>query len=185
MKRSFILLTLATSLAWTGISQGRVLANIPPQPVPATFAPDADLPQARVIEPTNVVLPSAQLQFQAQNLMGPVDWKVNGAKGGSVLAGTIDDAGLYTAPDAQPQNLPVIVSAETPLAAASASIDVLEGVTRFRDLGVVQSLSFLESLGKLYSAELVGFGGGSPASLQPSGVPGSEIYTVSQTRERY
>ncbi len=153
----------------------QVLANVPPQQVPSTFRPDAAAPQVRVVPPINVLQPGATTQFQAQGLAGSFEWSVNGMMGGSADVGTIDSNGLYTAPEAQPAKLPVTVVATGTSAAASASVDVIAAQTLLGNLGVVQSLSFLNSLQRLYTAEF-SVGGGGPAATSPAGPPFSEIF---------
>ena len=165
-----------------GTSDVRVLANVPPQSVPPTFQPDRMLPQARVSPAINVLQPGAQTQFEVQNVPGILEWSVNGVAGGDLDVGRIDSTGLYTAPAAQPTRLPVTVAAAASGMAASASVDVIAPQTVLRGLGVVQSLSYLESLGRLFTAELASLGGPSAASL-PSGGAASEIYRVA-TDER-
>ena len=165
-----------------GTSDVRVLANVPPQLVPATFQPDAMLPHARVSPPINVLQPGAQTQFQVQNVPGVLKWTVNGDQGGNADVGLIDGSGLYTAPAAQPTRLPVTVAAEASGVMASASVDVIAPQTLLRGLGLVQSLSFLESLGRLFTAELTSLGGPS-AGLVPSAAATSEIVD-STTDER-
>lgn len=175
------------STALFGTSDVRVLANVPPQSVPSTFAPDASVAPARVTPPISVLQPGSQTQFQAQNLSGTLQWRVNGELGGNFVLGTIDEHGKYTAPESQPAELPVTVTAEAPLSAAGASVDVLAPETVLENLGVVQSLSFLESLGKLFSAELVTLAGASnslaprpfpKAALAPAGGTSSQIYAL-------
>ena len=139
-----------------GTFNGKTFANIPPQIAPAEFAPDAELPQALVTPAVSVVLPGMDLQLTVQGIEGDVEWKVNGVLGGSAETGTVTQAGLYTAPDVQPSQLPITISAEGDGLAASAAVDVLDAQTQIQGLGSVRSLAFLERRQSLYIAEAIG-----------------------------
>jgi hypothetical protein len=61
-----------------------------------------------------------------------VTWGVNGVAGGNAITGTINSAGVYTAPSAVPSPATVTVHATsfaTPSAVGSASVTVEPGVT--------------------------------------------------------
>ena len=162
-----------------GTNDVRVLANVPPQRVTRSFAPDIASPQVRVNPPINVLGPGAQTQFQVVGGEGSYEWSVDGAAGGNANVGRIDSTGLYTAPAAQPSKLPVTVVAAGSGVAASASVDVLAAQTLLGNLGVVQSLSFLDSLQRLFTAEY-SVGGGNLSTLAPAGSPAfSEIFSSS------
>jgi hypothetical protein len=166
-----------TSLFGTASGESDILANIPPQIAPQGYNPDAGLPSLKLHPPLAVVQPSKQTQFSAQAQGGgggPVTWKVNGVAGGNAGIGTIATTGpataLYTAPGDIPQPLPVTVSAETANLMAGASIDVLDKETLFQGIGLIQSVAYLRSLQRLFTAELIAAGGtaAADAGLGPS-----------------
>ena len=160
-----------------GTSDGRVLANVPPQDIPFTIRPDAGLPQARVLPPLSVLQPGGQTQFTAQGFSGAFDWTVNGFVGGTDGLGTIDNDGLYSAPATALAGLPVTIAAQTESLAASASVDIISAQTLLGDFGLVQSVAFLESIGRVFTAELIVSGGPSSA-LAPSGGVASKTYSA-------
>ncbi len=160
-----------------GTSDGRVLANVPPQDIPFTIRPDAGLPQARVLPPLSVLQPGGQTQFTAQGFSGAFDWTVNGFVGGTDGLGTIDNDGLYSAPATALAGLPVTNAAQTESLAASASVDIISAQTLLGDFGLVQSVAFLESIGRVFTAELIVSGGPSSA-LAPSGGVASKTYSA-------
>ena len=103
--------------------------------------------------------------------------------GGNTDTGTVTQTGFYTAPDGQPAQLPITISVEGGGLAAAASVDVLAPESLLQGLGVVQSLSFLEGLQRLYTAEL-GVLGASAGGTSPQGVPSSTIFEVNDQGER-
>ena len=161
-----------SSLFGTAGNESDILANIPPQAAPENYNPDTGLPSLSVHPPLAVVQPSKQTQFQAQvqGAGGQVTWRVDGMVGGNAAVGTISPAGLYTAPGDIPQPVPVTVTAETGSLAAGASIDVLDKETLLQGLGLIQSVAYLRSLQRLFTAELVAAGGPAAADgrLGPS-----------------
>ncbi len=146
-----------------GSVDARTFANIPPQIAPPDFVPDAAVAQAEVTPPLSVLPPVGNQQFTVEGIQGAVQWKVNGVEGGHGDSGTISAAGLYSAPALVPALLPVTVSAEGDDRAAAGAVDILNPQTLLDGLGLVQSLSYLEGLQRLYTAELgVGAGPGAP-----------------------
>ena len=166
-----------------GTNDGRVLSNVPPQDIPFTVRPDAELPQARVLPPLSVLQPDGQTQFTAEGLSEAFDWTVNGFVGGTDSLGTIDDNGLYSAPGAALAGLPVTIAAQTESITVSASVDIISPQTLLENLGQVQSVAFLESIGRLFIAELIVSDGPSSA-VAPSGGVASEIYSANMDDRR-
>ncbi len=138
----------------------QVLANIPPQPSPPSFAPGDNAPKLAVSPPIAIVQPGKTQQFAVSGPAGNPAWKVNGQAGGNSAIGTISPAGLYTAPGDLPSALPVTISAELSSQEVSlkggATVDVLKKEVLFQGTGVVQSVAYLRGLQRLYSAELEG-----------------------------
>ncbi|MEJ2077211.1 MAG: hypothetical protein P8020_02940 [Acidobacteriota bacterium] len=141
-----------------------VLTNVPPQPVPETFLPDAD--QARLtVSPTLAVLsPGQKFTFDATGVVGTVTWGVSGGQ----HPGTIDWLGVYHSPSEVPDPLPVTVTASSGSLIGAASIDVLRKEELVGGLGVVQSVVYLLGMKSLYSAELLSMGGLQMAAESPS-----------------
>ncbi|MEJ2145850.1 MAG: hypothetical protein P8020_12005 [Acidobacteriota bacterium] len=173
-----------------GTSNGKVLANIPPQPSPAGFAPDSSQPSIKVNPPLAVVQPNATNQFSLTGPAGARTWKVNGVAGGDDSVGRITAAGLYTAPSDIPDPLPVTVSAEiartgsTPLA-GGATVDVLKKETLVAGTGQVLSVAYLQSLQRLYSAELAGTSVSAASSATPAAGSGSDIFLTWPKKQRH
>ncbi|MFZ0428971.1 MAG: hypothetical protein WAO20_12710 [Acidobacteriota bacterium] len=134
-----------------------VLANIPPQPVPDEFQPEPP-ESALAISPALAVLQPGRVQeFSLSGITGgPVNWAVEGAGSGSTDFGSIDEQGRYTAPNPAPAQLPVSISASTETQASGASVDILSKSRLTQNLGVVQSVAYLQSARRLYVAERQG-----------------------------
>ena len=82
-----------------------------PQPPPSTPPPVASQSGSVTISPQYVALAQKQkFQFSAA-APGPVDWLVNGIRGGNGDVGTIDSSGNYTAPAFVIKSQNVIVTA--------------------------------------------------------------------------
>ncbi|MDA2923364.1 hypothetical protein MYX65_01700 [Acidobacteria bacterium AH-259-L09] len=132
-----------------------ILANISPQPAPESFLPDAGLPSLKVTPPLAIVQPNNSQTFQAEGAaQEAIVWRVNGAEGGNESVGTISLEGVYQAPPTVPSPQVVTISAEAIGRAGGASVDVLDKQTLFTSLSVVQSVAYLGSLERLYTAEL-------------------------------
>jgi hypothetical protein len=130
-----------------------VLANIPPQAAPETYAPDAALQKLKMTPPLAVLRPGQTQQFSTEGTSGILGWKVNGVAGGQSATGTISATGLFTAPATIPPRQVVTVSAETSRQAAGGSVDIVDKSVVAGNLGVVQSVAYLNGLAKLYVAE--------------------------------
>jgi hypothetical protein len=138
----------------------QVLANVPPQDAPDSYAPDTGLPVLRVRPALAVVRPSGMQAFSVEGTTGSYQWKVDGTPGGQPSTGRINTAGIFTAPATVPPQQVVTVASETDRQAAAASVDVIEKSTVIGEVNVVQSVVYLESLRKLYSIEFEAASGG-------------------------
>ncbi len=131
-----------------------VLSNIPGQPVPEGFNPDAAVARLQV-QPRLAILQTGGSQtFAVSGLSGAVDWGVDGTAGGSAQTGTITGAGVYTGPVVLPSRLPVVVTALSGSQSAGGSVDLVSPQIIAQGIGLVQSLAFLNSLQRLFTAEL-------------------------------
>ena len=151
-----------------------VLANIPPQQAPTLFDPDSSGEEIRLQPPLAILEPGSQQSFQAQGLNGPLEWSVNGTRGGDTTVGTITGEGTYSAPALIPEDQPVTVAADSANESVGASVDVLSSEEFRSDLGILQSVAYLVGLKKLFTAELV-------AGASPAGLPGP-VQAASSTR---
>ncbi len=136
---------------------GTVLANIPPQPAPATFQPDAGLPNVGVRPPLAILNPAGTQNFQIQGASGNTQWTVNGVVNGNAALGTITataNGATYTAPAMIPTMLPVTIGAQNQGQSAAASVDLVTRQSLVSGLGDVRSVAYLKGLQRLYSAEL-------------------------------
>ena len=165
-----------------------VLANIPPQQAPESYEPDSDLSPV-VVTPGLAVLQLGQSQpFQITGLED-VDWNVNGVAGGSESAGSVTESGIYEAPEAVPDQQVLTVIAESGGQAAGASVDILQKENLLISSAIVQSVAYLGSLDRLYTAELTLLSsseeGPAPAAQKPAQTSGdTEIVEVSPTQVR-
>ncbi len=132
----------------------QVLANIPPQTAPASYNPDSGLPTFEV-SPTLAIVQTSQFKgFQVEGGSGGEIWRVNGLEGGEAATGTITSEGLYAAPSQAPTPRVLTISAEGTSQTAGASVDVLDKSALFTSEQIVQSVAFLNSLQRIYTAEL-------------------------------
>jgi len=135
-------------------SGGGVISNVPPQPVPDAFQPDQELERMEVV-PRLAILPPGQSQvFLGQGTTSRPAWSVDGVVGGNAVSGTVTGTGSYRAPASVPATLPVAVSAAVKDQAAAASVDVLDKKVLAGQLGLLQTVAYLESTKHLYTAEL-------------------------------
>ncbi|MFZ0430716.1 MAG: hypothetical protein WAO20_21560 [Acidobacteriota bacterium] len=132
-----------------------VLTNVPPQPVPESFLPDAGQPRLLVSPRLAVTTPGQFLTFHAEGAGGPVNWNVSDGPAG----GTVSSLGIYHSPVEVPAALPVTVSASSDTLVAAASVDILHKQQLVGGLGVIQSVAYLSGLRQLYAAELLAAGG--------------------------
>jgi hypothetical protein len=152
------------------------LANVPPQPAPASYAPDEGLVTWRLLPSLAPVQTGSSQAFVVQFGTGPYTWRVNGLPGGDAVFGTVTTAGVYKAPTVEPAQA-VTVTAEGSNQVAGASVDVLQKETLITGLGAVQSVAYLGSLQKIYIAELTAATTSQPTAQGPtSGV--SEVTTA-------
>jgi hypothetical protein len=159
-----------------------VLANIPPQPAVESYQPDGGL-EVLQVTPSLAVLQPEQAQAFEVSEAGSAIWKVNDLTGGDSEVGTITPEGVYQAPMVVPDPRVLTITAEVTGQTAGASVDVLEKESLLSSQSIVQSVVFLGSLQKLYTAELAVLNssgeGPHPAAqtLAPGGFD-SEIFAV-------
>lgn len=151
-----------------------VLANIPPQNVPAAFRPDST-PPLQLQPPLAVVAPGNSLDFQLLGDSQANQWLVNGVPGGNPALGTVN-GGTYQAPDPFSSRLPLTVSAKSSDQSAGAAVDVLAPEAVLTDSGDVRSVAFLAGLDRLFSAEIAVSNAAADSSLGQS--TGTGIFDV-------
>jgi hypothetical protein len=149
--------------------------------------------------PAAALAPSEQLDFEAE-VLGVQDqtvtWRVNGLEGGGAGYGTIDGAGLYTAPDAAPGSGTIVVSAtsvaDTSLhgnaSVTMISVGVSPGVstvTAGHDLQLQATVVGLEDASLTWSVNGEPGGTGEYGTISgvglytaPSLIPGQTVVTV-------
>ena len=132
----------------------KTLANIPPQQISESFAPDEDLPVLKINPPLAIVQPGKQKKFSVEGATTGATWSVNGEPGGNESVGTIGADGTYLAPSDILKSLVITLMVEANQQKAGASVDILDKTALFSSLRVVQSVAYVNSLEKLYSAEL-------------------------------
>ncbi|MEE8348744.1 MAG: hypothetical protein V3R94_04185, partial [Acidobacteriota bacterium] len=159
-----------------------VLANIPPQPAPDSYQPDLGLEIFQVTPSLAVVQPEQEQAFGVTEA-GSATWKVNDLPGGNAEVGIITPEGVYQAPLVVPDPRVLTITAEMTGQTAGASVDVLEKESLLSSSSIVQSVVFLGSLQKLYTAELTVLSssgeGSHPAAQNPAqGGVDSEIFAV-------
>ncbi len=136
----------------------KTLANIPSQVSPEEYNPDEGLPELTVTPPLAFVSKGGTQTFRIQGGTGTPNWEVGGGPGsGTITSG--NSLSTYDAPSMIPAPLPVTVTAERVEGIAGASLDVLDPQSLFQNLGVVQSVVYLEGLQQLYAAQLRVLGG--------------------------
>ena len=165
-----------------GDSLSTVLANIPPQPALDSYQPDSGLEVFQVTPSLAVVQPEEVQSFEVSE-EGSATWKVNDLTGGDGEVGTITTEGVYQAPPMVPDPRVLTVTAEVTGQTAGASVDVLEKESLLTSVAIVQSVVFLGSQQRLYTAELTvlsssGEGPGPAAQTPAQGGFDSEIFEV-------
>ena len=131
-----------------------VLANIPPQTAPESYNPDAAIEGIKVDPPLAILQPTGSTNFEVAGGATNVSWSVNGAAGGNDFVGTITPDGEYTAPDQGSLPRTLTVTAEVNSQTGGASVDVIEKTTLLTSTQIIQSVAYLNSLDRLYTAEL-------------------------------
>ena len=165
-----------------GSSNSTLLANVPPQPVPDGFLPDAGKPDFQIDPSFALVNLAGESSFTTQGGEGAqTDWSINGEAGGNSSLGEIDAEGNYLAPDALPEPAgPLELVAEEDALISSATIDLLEGGSFNQEPipGSLTQLAYLSPTDTLYGivSEL---GGAAPAGQIVSSL--IEINKDSQT----
>ena len=130
-----------------------VLANIPAQPAPPDYRPDAT-PSLLIMPGLAVLPPGGGQSFRVAEAVDTINWSVNGFPEGTEGFGRISEEGDYRAPLAVPDPLPAIVTAQSANQLAGASIDVISRTALVQGLGIVQSVAYLNGLQRLFAAEL-------------------------------
>jgi len=136
------------------IGSDKSSANIPPQDTPDSYNPDTGVPALKLKPSLAIVPPGTSQRFQIEGSISNPVWKVNGVAGGSASTGTVSTSGVFTAPRSVPARQVVTITAESTKQAAGASADVLDKQPYSSDLKVLQSVAYLDLLGKTYAAEL-------------------------------
>ena len=151
----------------------KVLSNIPPQEVLASYRPDAALPAFEVTPDFVVVAPEGVQQFAIAETNGPVlpQWTVHPEAGGEV-----DPSGLFTAA-MDPSNGPVIVHAEDPVLniRSAATVDILNRENFDPSLANVDAVAYSPTSDRLFAAQPIGAG---PGSATPQGGGSTRIMQI-------
>ena len=155
-----------------GDTLSTVLANIPPQPAPDAYEPDSGLEVFQVTPSLSVVQPEEMQSFEVSQ-EGSATWKVNDLEGGDAEVGMITPEGIYQAPLMVPDPRVLTVTAEVSEQAAGASVDILEKESLLTSTSIVQSVVFLGSQQKLYTAELTVLGSSGEGTPAGGADPGS------------
>ena len=162
-----------------GSSNSILLANVPPQPVPDGFLPDAGKPDFQVDPAAALVNLGGESSFGTQGGSGAeTEWTINGEPGGSAALGEIDEAGDYGAPGDFPEPAgPLTLVAEEDGLIAAATIDLLEpGNFNPEPIpGIVRDLAYVASMDALFGV-LLASGGQAPAG-------GMSTYSVIEIEE--
>ena len=164
-----------------GTDNLKVLSNIPPQGAPEGYAPDEGLVTLNVTPAIALVQPNNSRSFEVQGGTQEVTWAVNGEDGGNATVGTVSADGSYTAPAEVPLPRTVTVSASAAFESAGASVDILDKSALLTSESIVQSIVYLGSLQRIYTAELTLLGtlgnSAAPASARPAqGNADSEVF---------
>ncbi len=170
-----------------GTLSGTVLANIPPQPVPDSYRPDAGIPEAGV-EPTLAVVGLGRnADFDAPALEQPA-WSLLGRGGSMSNLGMIDANGLYQS-EAEAPALPVTVTARQGDRVAAATLDVVSAEDFQGGLAGVSALAYSSFNRRLYAVRGLAGGGGEllvvgNGSTQPlRAFPGEDIAALVPFRD--
>ncbi len=162
------------------ITSNAAWVSIPAQPAPDSYNPDASISPLKMNPPIAILPPGASQLFHVDGLADTVVWKVNGTLGGAAGTGNISSTGKFTAPRAVPARQVVTITAETPAQTAGASADILDQVPFISGLSVIQSITFLDTLGKVYSAELAALASDPlPGPVRATASGNSQIFEVS------
>lgn len=137
-----------------GTNSLSVLANIPPQTAPPGYTPDAAIETIEVDPPLAILQPAGSTSFEVAGGATNVSWSVNGAEGGNDFLGTIGPEGEYTAPTQGSLPKTLTITAEVNAQTGGASVDVIEKTTLLTSTRIIQSVAYLNSLDRLYTAEL-------------------------------
>ncbi len=165
-----------------GSGDATVLANIPPQPVPDSFLPDAGKPDFKIDPPALSVNLAENAVASTMGGTGAHAWSINDRPGGSNLLGRIDADGNYQAPGTLPEPPgPLTLTAADGDLIAAATLDLLE-LDAFNQDGIpgfITRLAYVPGVDKLYGVLEGGTGGSLPAGPALNSV--IEIERDSQT----
>ena len=149
-----------------GSGNATLLANVPPQPAPEGFLPDAGKPDFRIGPSLALVSLGGESSFQTEGGSGgQAAWTINGEPGGNAALGEIDEAGAYAAPPAFPEPAgPLTLVAEEEELIAAATIDLLEEGSFNQEPipGSLTRIAYLPGTDTLYGV-VSGLGGAAPA----------------------
>ncbi|MFQ5739487.1 MAG: hypothetical protein ACE5JX_10795 [Acidobacteriota bacterium] len=160
-----------------GTDTSTVLANIPPQPAPPGYLPDAGLASLRINPQLSVLAPGQSENFSESSATPNLIWSVNGEPGGNATVGTVDGSGSYQAPSLQPPSLPILVTAADGDLEAGATVDVLDRQSLIHWLPEVGPIAYLKGLGRLYAVQK---GDGSSTILEVETSSSRELATFSE-----
>ena len=167
----------------------QILANIPAQPSPNSYQPDANLPLFQLSPTLTILQPTSSHTFQVVGSEAAPIWRVDGEEGGNSESGSITAQGVYTAPAVPPEGV-ITVTAEANGQSTGATVDVLEKSAVLESQTVVQSVAYLGSLQSLYTAELALLGGFASGQVQSGTTPtqeqtvGTQIFQLSASGVR-
>lgn len=135
-----------------GTNTGSVLANIPPQPAPADYRPDAGQARLSVAPLFSVLGSGGGRQFTVEGADEGVDWSTALALGNLTDAGEVGPDGLYQAPDLSAGNGSITVTAQTAGLLGAATVDLLNKSPFQSGLSNPGPLAYLEGSGRLFAA---------------------------------
>ena len=159
-----------------------VLANIPPQPVPAGYQPDQGKGFLD-IRPIQAILEPNAVQTFVNNDGGSTTWRINHLTNPDPSLGQIAQGGAYTAPGSAPQAQPVTITASTSDNIGAAAADIVVAEEFLSGFGFLQSLVHLEALDALFTAELFATDGPSVAA-HPAAGQTTKVFEVQSQSSR-
>ena len=162
-----------------GSSNETLLANVPPQPVPVGFEPDAGQPDFQIDPSVALLNLGGESSFETRGGSGgQTSWTINGEPGGSAALGEIDEAGTYSAPADFPEPAgPLTLVGEEDELIAAATIDLLKaGTFNSEPLpGIVRDLAYVASADALFGVLRT------PAAVPAGGVTLSSIIRIEES----
>ena len=159
-----------------------VLANVPPQPVPAGYRPDQGK-EFLDIRPIQTVLEPDAVQTFVNQDGGSTTWRINNLTNPDPSLGQIMQDGTYMAPGSAPQGQPVTIAASTSNNIGAAAADIVLAEEFLSGFGLLQSLVHLEALDALFTAELFAASGLS-VTAHPAGAQTTKVFEVQSQNSR-